>query len=138
MQAMPTPKGRILYSEDDPDSREIMCLLLTREGFEAVCPDRTEDVLRVAKEEKFDAYLLDTWTPGISGVDLCKRIREFDSLTPVIFYSGAAYEADKEAARAAGAQAYITKPAAFDDVVDAIRSAISASQSQTVCQATLH
>jgi DNA-binding response OmpR family regulator len=138
MQAMLTPKGRILYSEDDPDSREIMCLLLTREGFEAVCPDRTEDVLRVAKEEKFDAYLLDTWTPGISGVDLCKRIREFDSLTPVIFYSGAAYEADKEAARAAGAQAYITKPAAFDDVVDAIRSAISASQSQTVCQATLH
>jgi DNA-binding response OmpR family regulator len=138
MQAMPTPKGRILYSEDDPDSREIMCLLLTREGFEAVCPDRTEDVLRVAKEEKFDAYLLDTWTPGISGVDLCKRIREFDSLTPVIFYSGAAYEADKEAARAAGAQAYITKPAAFDDVVDAIRSAISASQGQTVCQATLH
>ena len=125
MQAMPTPKARILYSEDDPDSREIMCLVLNREGFETICPDTSEDVLRIAKAEKFDAYLLDTWTPGISGVEICKRIRELDSHTPIIFYSGAAYETDKEAARAAGAQAYITKPAPVEEVVDALRSAIS-------------
>ena len=125
MQTMPTPKARILYSEDDPDSREIMRLVLDKEGFDTICPDTSADVLRMARAEKFDAYLLDTWTPGISGLEICKRIRELDSHTPIIFYSGAAYEVDKEAARAAGAQAYITKPAPFEEVVDAIRSAIS-------------
>jgi DNA-binding response OmpR family regulator len=82
---MPAPKIRILYSEDDPDTREIVCLLLAREGFETVCPDRSQDVLRVAQEEKFDVYLLDTWTPIVSGVEICKKIREYDPHTPVIF-----------------------------------------------------
>ena len=125
MQTMPIPKGRILYSEDDPDSPELLCLILNKEGFETICPDTSADVLRIAKSEKFDAYLLDTWTPGISGLEICKRIRAVDSQTPIIFYSGAAYEADKEAARLAGAQAYITKPAPFEEVLDAIRSVIS-------------
>ena len=121
---MPTPKFRVLYSEDDPDSREIMCLVLANMGFETVCPETSQDVLRIAKKEKFDLYLLDTWTPGMSGVELCKKIRVYDSHTPIIFYSGAAFPHDKDEAIAAGAQAYITKPAELDEIVDAIRSVI--------------
>ncbi len=124
---MPDPKPRILYSEDDPDSREIMCLLLKKEGFEVVCPEESHDVVKIAKEQQFDAFLFDSWMPGVSGVGLCKRIREFDPHTPIIFFSGAASQGDIDQALAAGAQAYITKPADFEDVVDAIRSAISAS-----------
>lgn len=124
---MPDPKPRILYSEDDPDSREIMCLLLKKEGFEVVCPEESHDVVKIAKEQQFDAFLFDSWMPGVSGVGLCKRIREFDPHTPIIFFSGAASQGDIVQALAAGAQAYITKPADFEDVVDAIRSAISAS-----------
>ena len=81
---MAAPKLRVLYSEDDPDSRELMCLLLAQKGFEVICPDTSQDVLRIAKEEEFDVYLLDTWTPGMSGVELCKRIREFNAQTPII------------------------------------------------------
>jgi len=124
---MPDPKPRILYSEDDPDSREIMCLLLKKEGFEVVCPEESHAVVKIAKEQQFDAFLFDSWMPGVSGVGLCKRIREFDPHTPIIFFSGAASQGDIDQALAAGAQAYITKPADFEDVVDAIRSAISAS-----------
>ena len=124
---MPDPKPRILYSEDDPDSREIMCLLLKKEGFEVVCPEESHDVVKIAKEQQFDAFLFDSWMPGVSGVGLCKRIREFDPHTPIIFFSGAASQGDIDQALAAGAQAYITKPADFEDVVDAIRSAIPAS-----------
>ena len=128
METVTTPKPRVLYSEDDPDTREIMCLALEVEGFETICPGTPEDVLRVSREEKVDAYLLDTWTPGMSGVDLCRKIRENDTHTPIIFYSAAVFQHDKDAAFAAGAQAYITKPSPLDDVVDALRSAISSSR----------
>ena len=116
---------RILYSEDDPDAREIVCLILAKEGFETICPDGSQDILRIANEQKFDVYLLDSWTPGMSGVELCKRIKEFDAHTPIIFYSAAASEGDKDEALAAGAQAYVTKPSSVEELVDAIRLAIS-------------
>ena len=125
---MTVPNLRILYSEDDSDAREIVCLILAKEGFEAICPDSSQDVLRIAKEQKFDAYLLDSWTPGMTGVELCKRIKEFDAHTPIIFYSAAAFQGDKDEAIAAGAQAYVTKPSSVEELVDAIRLAISSSR----------
>ena len=124
---MSTPNLRILYSEDDPDSREIVCLILAKECFEIICPDSSQDVLRIASEQKFDAHLLDSWTPSMSGVELCKRIKEFDAHTPIIFYSAAAFQGDKDEALAAGAQAYVTKPSSVEELVDAIRLAISSS-----------
>jgi DNA-binding response OmpR family regulator len=119
---------RILYSDDDPDSREIVSLILSKEGFETICPESAQDVLRLAHEQKFDAYLLDSWTPDMSGVELCKRIKEFDAHTPIIFYSAASFQADKDEALAAGAQAYVTKPSSVEELVDAIRLAISSSR----------
>ncbi len=125
---MTAPNLRILYSEDDPDAREIVCLILAKEGFDIICPDSSQDVLRIANEQKFDAYLLDSLTPSMTGVELCKRIKEFDAHTPIIFYSAAAFQADKDEALAAGAQAYVTKPSSVEELVDAIRLAISSSR----------
>ena len=125
---MTAPKFRILYSEDDPDSREIVCLVLAKEGFDTICPDSSQDALRIASEQKFDAYLLDSLTPSMSGVELCKRIKEFDAHTPIIFYSAAAFQGDKDEALAAGAQAYVTKPSSVEELVDAIRLAIASSR----------
>lgn len=124
----PTPKLRVLYSEDDPDARELMSLLLAPEGFEIICSGSPEDALRLSQEEKFSVYLLDTWTPGMSGVELCQKIREYDTDTPIIFYSAAVFQRDIDAAFAAGAQAYITKPSRLEEVVGVIRSIISSSQ----------
>ena len=114
------PKLRILFSEDHPDTREMTCIVLEKEGFEVVCPETAFEVLRLAKSERFDVYLLDSWTPGLSGIDLCQQIREFDSRTPVVFYSAAAYATDKQRALDAGAQAYLSKPVAFDDLVNTL------------------
>lgn len=115
---------RVLFSEDHQDTVEMTRHLLDLEGFEVTCPDTAHDVFRLAREERFDAYLLDSWTPGLSGIEVCKRIREFDSQTPIIFYSAAVYQGDKEQAIAAGAQAYVTKPASFDELAATIRLAI--------------
>lgn len=107
---MSNPKGRILCTEDDPDTRELIILILGGEGYEVNCTDSADQALDLAKQQKFDLYLMDNWLPGLTGPKLTERIREFDSKTPILFYSGAALEADKENARKAGAQGYLVKP----------------------------
>jgi len=82
--------GRSLL-EADEDSREAMRLILASKGFEVVCPENpVHDFLTLAREEEFDAYLLDKVMPGITGKEICEQIRQFDSRTPIIFYSDAA------------------------------------------------
>jgi two-component system OmpR family response regulator len=67
---------RLLYAEDDPDTRDMICVALEMEDFEVVCPNSPPKFLKIAKEGRWDAYMLDTWLPDISAVELCKRIRE--------------------------------------------------------------
>jgi DNA-binding response OmpR family regulator len=53
--------------------------------------------------------LLDSRLPDLDGFDLCRRMRDFDD-TPILFFSGAAYETDKKRGIEAGANAYVIKP----------------------------
>jgi DNA-binding response OmpR family regulator len=111
-----TPKGRILSTEDDPDTRDLLRLLLQLEGFELVYADNAEEALSLARVSHFDLYLLDNWVPGLGGEDLCRKLRQFDQTTPILFYSGAGHESHKDGAIAAGAQGYVVKPAAPDEL----------------------
>ena len=108
---MNQPNARILYAEDDADTRELVTLVLEMQNCQVVATESYDEVLRLARAEHFDLYLIDNWMPHISGVRLCEELREFDQHTPVLFYSGAAYEADRERALASGAQGYLVKPA---------------------------
>ena len=58
--------------------------------------------------------------PGLSGEELTTEIRKFDKNTPILFYSGAAYETDKQKAHDAGAQGYLIKPLGIADLVDEV------------------
>jgi two-component system response regulator TctD len=118
-------RPRILFVEDDLDSCEVTHRFLTSHGFEVICVQKASEVIQTAMEQKFDAYLLDNWLPGVSGPDLCRQIREFDPYTPVIFYSAAAYVTDKQNAFDAGAQCYLVKPTDPDDLIKVLVSAIA-------------
>jgi DNA-binding response OmpR family regulator len=118
---------RILYAEDDSDTREMICIALELEGFEIVCPESPLEFINRAKAESWDIFMLDNWMPEINGVELCKAIRKFDSVTPIVFYSAAAYEAERKKALDCGAQAYITKPASLDALAEALHSAMKVS-----------
>jgi DNA-binding response OmpR family regulator len=113
---MATPKGRILSTEDDPDTRDLVRLLLELEGLEVVYADNEGQALSLASASHFDLYLLDNWVPGLAGEDLCRKLREFDQTTPILFYSGAGHQSDKDSAIAAGAQGYVIKPADPDEL----------------------
>jgi two-component system alkaline phosphatase synthesis response regulator PhoP len=114
-------KNRILCTEDDADTREVLRMLLELEGFEVTCAQDSAQAIRLAKAEKFDLYLLDHWMPEMAGDLLCQKLREFDSTIPILFYSGAATEADKARAMASGAQGYVVKPADPEELTAEIR-----------------
>src|SRR5687768_9793225 len=101
---------RILYIEDHEDTRELVTLLLAQKSYEVITGSTIESGVALAGTGHFDLYLLDSWLPDGSGLDLCKQIREFDKTTPILFYSAAAYASDHEMAFKCGAQAYLIKP----------------------------
>ena len=96
-------RKRILCTEDDPDSRDMLVLLLRNKGFEVRCATNGREALELAKTEHFDLLLLDNWMPGFSGVEVTRAVRKLKPTTPILFYSGAASDADERAALEAGA-----------------------------------
>jgi DNA-binding response OmpR family regulator len=119
---------RILYAEDDADTRDLVTLIFQRQNCQVIATEVHDEALRLARTERFDLYLIDNWLPGISGIRLCEELREFDQHTPVLFYSAAAYETDRERALLSGAQGYLVKPADGDQLVAAAFRLISASR----------
>lgn len=113
-------KSRILYVEDHEDTRELVTMVLKDSNYDVTAAQTIEGSLKLAREKRFHLYLLDSWLPDGSGIDLCRQIRAFDKHTPIIFYSAAAYEADRASALNAGAQSYLTKPSSFKDLCDLV------------------
>jgi two-component system OmpR family response regulator len=115
-----SPKLHVLCADDNEDVRFMLRILLGGEGIEVRTADTAADALRMAREEDFNLLMLDNEFPDGDGFELCRHIREFDRETPILFYSGAAYETDKSRALAAGAQGYIVKPE-LDNLMETIR-----------------
>ncbi|MDQ1638962.1 MAG: two-component system, OmpR family, response regulator [Pyrinomonadaceae bacterium] len=125
---MQLPPFRILCTEDDLDTRELITFVLKRNNFEVITTETPAQAVEIAQAFSFDLYLVDNWMPSMSGPDLCKELRSFDAETPILFYSGAGYEKDKTAAYASGAQGYLVKPVDNDELVAEVRRLISESQ----------
>jgi DNA-binding response OmpR family regulator len=107
---MPPQSKRVLCVEDDEDTCTMLCGLLGLIDCEVVTAATAAEAPGLIARSRFDLYLLDNWLPGGSGVELCREIRRTDSSTPIVFYSGAGLESEREEALAAGAQAYLVKP----------------------------
>ena len=88
----------------------MLSALLQLSGIISRSAGSASEAQRMISSQRFDLYVLDAWLPGLDGFELCRQIRAVDSTTPIVFYSGAAYDSDKEMGIAAGANAYIAKP----------------------------
>lgn len=116
---------RILFIEDHDDTRELVQFVLESSGFCVTSASTVAAALRLANTNKFDLYLLDNWLPDGIGVELCEQLRAFDSITPVLFYSGATLDSDKLTAMQAGAQGYLDKPCPFADLLRTVQILIA-------------
>jgi DNA-binding response OmpR family regulator len=76
------------------------------------------EALLAMQAERFDLYSLDTRLPDLNGFELCRQIRDIEPHVPILFFSGAAYEADRKRGIAAGANGYVIKP----DIYSLLRS----------------
>jgi len=122
---MRSSRAKILFVEDDADTRELVRYVLTRANYEVQLAENAEEGTTLARSTSFDLYLIDNWMPGSSGMELCTKLRAYDADTPILFLSGAAYEKDKHEAIAAGAQGYLTKPANIDQLLAEVSRLIS-------------
>ena len=129
---MPTlNSSRVLFVDDDEDACEILRLLMRSCGINATCAQSAVEAWPLIRGQCFDLFVLDGWLPGIDGFEFCRQIREFDSDTPILFYSGAAYDADKQRGIAAGANAYVTKPD-VDGLIKSIADLIAKAEANEV------
>jgi len=124
MASFKRDKKRILFVDDHEDTLEMVALQLT--GYEIISARDFAEGLLLAHQRYFDLYILDSWLPDGTGVELCRHIREFDPHTPILFYSGLAAERNAQAGLNAGAQAYLTKPVDSDELYLVIAQAVFA------------
>ncbi len=115
---MQTTKRRVFCAEDHDDTRQLLSLLLGQSDYEVEAAGTIREGLRMVGLKRFDLYLLSGRFPDGSGVELCRRIRQFDPFTPILFYSAAAYESDRQSGISAGAQAYVSKPGDIFELVN--------------------
>jgi DNA-binding response OmpR family regulator len=101
---------RALCVDESEDYRYMLSTALRSWQIEARTVATATEALSLIQTERFDLYVLDARLPDLNGFELCRRMRAFDAHTPILFFSGAPYEADKKRGMAAGANDYVTKP----------------------------
>ncbi|MBN2860984.1 MAG: response regulator [Sphaerochaetaceae bacterium] len=111
--------SRVMIVDDTPANLQVLEQILHREGFDVMSFPSGEMALRALKKGKPDLILLDIMMPGISGYDVCSRLkkeREYASI-PVIFLSAMSETEDKIRAFREGGVDYITKPFHAEEVI---------------------
>ena len=104
------PKKRILCVSESDDTCFLISNLLRQANYEVVTAASVEDAFERIALGHFCLYVLGKRYADRATIILCRRIRETDSSTPIIFYSGDAHPSSEQQALAAGAQAYILEP----------------------------
>jgi DNA-binding response OmpR family regulator len=105
---------RILVVEDHDDTRHMMAALLGARGYGVETARGYGEGLRLAGDGSYDLILLDYRYADGTGAELCRRIRESDRETPILFFSGVDPKLQREAL-SCGAQGFVLKPN-FDDL----------------------
>ena len=118
---------RILCVDDDSDSCEIISLMLqnANENYRVTTVSSGNSALEMIADEPFDLYILDYRLPEMSGIDLCRLIRQSDANTPIMFFTGMAREVDGKNALEAGATKFLVKPTDLDILTETVKELIN-------------
>ncbi|HEY0658505.1 MAG TPA: response regulator, partial [Pyrinomonadaceae bacterium] len=126
----------ILIVEDDADIAESLHYNFKREGFRPLIAESGEKGLRLALDEKNSPALiiLDLMLPGMSGMELCRRLRRepLTENTPIIMLTAKAAETDKIAGLELGADDYIVKPFSVKEVIARVRAVLRRVEKEDV------
>jgi len=100
----------IFLVEDDPQITTLLNLHLNSQTHTLTSCGRGQDALKNIERNEYDLIILDIMLPDISGLSICKKLRDQDNQTPIIMLTSRSDESDKVLALEMGADDYITKP----------------------------
>jgi DNA-binding response OmpR family regulator len=103
-------KRTVLIADDDPRLRNLLTWTLEQGQYRVVEAADGLSALELAHQVNPDLYLLDVGMPGMNGIDLCRRLRSENVISPILILTGFGSEEDKIAGLEAGADDYQTKP----------------------------
>ncbi|MGN0743510.1 MAG: response regulator transcription factor [Candidatus Fimadaptatus sp.] len=134
--------ARILIIEDEKMLARFVQLELEHEGYDVdVAPDGREGLDKALRDE-YDLMLLDLMLPGLSGIEICRRVRQH-SQKPIIMLTAKDDVSDKVMGLDMGADDYVTKPFAIEELLARIRVALkhgghsAAADTDEICQGKL-
>jgi DNA-binding response OmpR family regulator len=107
---------RILIVEDDPKLAEFIAAELSLEGYHAIVASNGMDGLTMARDLQPDLLILDWMLPGISGLDLCLRLRKTGIQVPIVMLTAKDEIPDRVAGLNAGADDYVIKPFSIEEL----------------------
>lgn len=113
-QAAPAEGGAtsrtVLIADDDPRLRSILTWTLEQGNYHVVAAPDGPSALALARESQPDLFVLDVGMPGLSGIEVCRQLRQNQVIAPILILTGFGNEQDKIAGLEAGADDYQTKP----------------------------
>jgi two-component system KDP operon response regulator KdpE len=115
---------RVLVIDDEPAIRRFLRVSLAAQGYLVLEADSGESGYALLQRNTVGVVILDLGLPGVSGLDILKRLRESGSSVPVIVLSSRSDEGGKVAALDMGADDYVTKPFGMDELLARIRAAV--------------
>jgi two-component system KDP operon response regulator KdpE len=115
---------RVLVIDDEPAIRRFLRTSLTAQGYSLLEAEDGETGLAMLQRNAVDVLVLDLGLPGISGLDVLKKLRDGHSSVPVIVLSSRDDETGKVTALDMGADDYVTKPFGMDELLARIRAAV--------------
>ena len=114
---------KILVVDDERAVRESLRRALELEGYEIeLAADGNEAIYRLEVTEEPDAVILDVLMPGVDGLEVCRRLRGAGSKLPVLMLTARTEVEDRVAGLDAGADDYVTKPFALEELLARVRA----------------
>jgi two-component system phosphate regulon response regulator PhoB len=125
---------RVLVVEDDPAIVELITYNLEGEGFSVSVAETGEEAQMLVNEAPFDLILLDWMLPGVSGIELCRRLRQRNETTgvPIIMLTARGEEGDRVRGLATGADDYIVKPFSVAELIARVKAMLRRASPERV------
>jgi two-component system response regulator RegX3 len=112
---------RILVVDDEPAIVDAVTYALRASGFEVDTFGDGESALEAARSDGYDVLVLDVRLPGLSGIEICRRLRS-ESDVPILILTAMDAEVDRVLGLEAGADDYVTKPFSVAELVSRVRA----------------
>lgn len=125
------PEKKILVAEDDNAVRESLERALRLEGYQVLMSSNGEQALEIASVTPPDLYILDVMMPILDGLSVCRTLRRQGDKTPILILTARHQVSDRVSGLDAGADDYLAKPFALDELFARIRALLRRNPSDT-------